>query len=184
MCLPVSNPNFQKPYAHRTASCIEISTFLKSFTVFNLLLQKKKSKKMLVWQLSVYCITNIMTVYKCVNSCFHGVMFKCYICPRDRLIRLVLQPPELAFFCESNPNSWWENAQLWSTCSTRHQGIQECIHTHTPLHTHPTHTHKDTYMMSIYTCWQTSLMTKTFGAFFLFLKLLVLRDLQRHHPTT
>ena len=41
MCLSISVPNFlcQKPFAHGTESCIEITFFLKSFTVFIFLLQ-------------------------------------------------------------------------------------------------------------------------------------------------
>ena len=74
MCSSISNPNFllQKPFAHGTESCIESSAFQKSFAVFIFLIQKK----WLVPQLSVYCITNIMTVYKRVNSRSHDTIFK------------------------------------------------------------------------------------------------------------
>ena len=42
MCSSISNPNFllQKPFAHGTQSCIQISALLKSFAVFIFLLQK------------------------------------------------------------------------------------------------------------------------------------------------
>ena len=42
MCSSISNPNFllQKPFAHGTEPCIEISAFLKSFAVFIFPLQK------------------------------------------------------------------------------------------------------------------------------------------------
>ena len=55
-----------------TESCIKISAFLKSFAGFIILLPKK----WLFWQLSVYRITNIMTVYKRVKGRAHDIIFK------------------------------------------------------------------------------------------------------------
>ena len=62
MCLSISAPNClcQKPLAHGTGLCIEISAFLKSFTVFIF----SVTKWWQVWQLSVYCIT---TSTPCTN---------------------------------------------------------------------------------------------------------------------
>ena len=66
----ICNPNFllQKPFAHGTESCIKISAFrCVYFSV---------TEKWTVWQLRVCCITNIMSVYKRVNSRFHDIIFK------------------------------------------------------------------------------------------------------------
>ena len=63
MCLSISVPNFlcQKPFAHGTESCIEITAFLKSFTEFIFLLQnggRSDNSASIVSQPSTLC-TNV-----------------------------------------------------------------------------------------------------------------------------
>ena len=70
MCSSIFNPNFllQKPFTHGTESCIKISAFRCGYFSVN--------ERWTVWQLRVCCITNIMSVYKRVNSRPHDIIFK------------------------------------------------------------------------------------------------------------
>ena len=61
----ISGPVSQKPFAHGTESSIEI---LKRLPIVFRRVYFSVTKMWLVWQLSVCCITNNMTVYKHVNS--------------------------------------------------------------------------------------------------------------------
>ena len=84
MCSSIFYPNFllQKPLPHGTESCIKISAFLVFRCVYF-----SVTEKWTVWQLRIYCITNIMTVYKhydCVQTlclCTNIMtVYKHYVC--------------------------------------------------------------------------------------------------------
>ena len=122
MCSSVSNPNFllQKPFAHRTNSCIKFSTFLKYFAVFILLLLKSGcsdnsvccllwKRPLLPWISTLFCLIKLNNKWHSIwTLCILICLYFCVVSLRFALVDLWRHCQEVCW----KMNTTWRSISL------------------------------------------------------------------------